>query len=232
MVDMLFVEIGAVVTEILGPSRCTIAPYSGLEGPPAYGAEGHVEVDFELSLDEVLRNRAWLLSVEVTALRAVVDRTDDLGSAAIGPTWPGGVYEGVVSFRQDVLQTNATLAAAAAALPGSPWEYQIVASIDEDTGQVRSRYQGFHAEIVEDLRGGVLVLQVVNAGRSAEPSSPRMTVRYDPADTKTFYAGPLVAKDLVRGGPEPRKSGAVFIALEAVQRFALAVPKLPVSAGD
>jgi hypothetical protein len=223
MIDLLFIEIGAVVTEILGPNRCTIEPYCHPEKPPTYDAEGRVEVDFALSLAAVLGDPV------PAAMRALYDdqiddRIDKYVSRSIGPDWPGGAYEGIVSFREDVVKANATLAAAVATLPGRPWEYQVVVSVNEATGDVR-RYHGFHAE-VDKVDGDILVLRVAHAGRSADPSA-RVTVRYDPAETRTFYAGALVAENLVRSGRDPRNSGAVFIGFEAAVGDGPSLPKLP-----
>jgi hypothetical protein len=230
MPDILFIEVGAVVTEIRSPDRCTIEPFCDPARPPTYDPERRVEVDFARSLDGVLADRGSL-ALDVAAQRAIYDQYDqDDGSASIGRAWPGGVYEGVVRFRDEAVATSATLAAAVAALPGQRWEYQVVASIDEQTGAVQ-RYHGFHAEISEE-DGAVLVLSVASAGRSTDPSAPRRTVRFDPSDTKTFYAGELVADTLVRGGRSRRSPGAVFIALEVAQGLQLAVPKLPPGAGE
>jgi hypothetical protein len=228
MIDMLFVEIGAVVTEVTGPSRCTIEAFCHPAKPPTYNVNDRIEVDLAFSIENVLTDPGLLVVTGNAPRWAMYDQ--GYGSAPIGPSWPGGGYEGVVSVRADVVKANATLAAAAAELPGQPWEYQVVTSIDEETGTVARRYHGFHAELVE-AESGVLVLQVADAGKSADPSSPRWTVRYDPADTETFYAGELVAENLVRGDGSPRNSGAVFITLEAVESFGGSLPKLPPGAG-
>jgi hypothetical protein len=228
MIDILFVEIGAVVTEVLGPSRCTIEPFCDALKTPTYGAAGRVEVDLTRSLVDVLRDRGVITPIAIAARRAVYDQIEGYGGVPLGPSWPGGRYEGTIGIREDVLRSNATLAAAAALLPGRPWEYQVVASIDDETGDVR-RYHGFHAEVVKD-EGEILLLRVANAGWSMDPNDPAREVRYDPSDTRTFYAGGLVAEHAVRGGRAPR-SGAVFIELEAAERFALTIPKLPPGAG-
>jgi hypothetical protein len=220
MIDLLFVEVGAVVTEILGPMRCTIEPFCHPDKPPTYGAKDRVEVDFARSLAVVLSDSRWPIPLAVAAAGALYDD----GSAPIGPSWPGGGYEGSVSIREDVVKANATLAAAVATLPGRPWEYQVVVSVDEATGDVR-RYHGFHAE-VDKVDGDILVLRVAHAGRSEDPSA-RTTVRYDPADTNTFYTGALVAENLVGRGRDPRNSGAVFIAFEAAVGDGPSLPKLP-----
>lgn len=228
MIDLLFVEVGAVVTEILGPRRCTIEPFCHPATPPTYGAKDRVEVDFARSLAVVLSDSRLPIPLAVAAAGALYDD----GSAPIGPNWPGGGYEGSVSIREDVVKANATLAAAVATHPGHPWEYQVVISIDEKTGDVR-RYHGFHAEIVKD-EGDALLLRVANGGTSANLSSPATTareVRYDPSDATTFYAGALVAEYVVAGGRAPRSSGAVFITPEAAASFGVEVPKLPPGAG-
>jgi len=230
MIDLLFIEIGAVVTEILGRNRCTIEPWCQLKSVPTYGRENRVEVDFTLMLEETLRNRGVLLTVGVAAQRAMHDRIEDHYSAHIGTEWPGGGYHGVVSFRDELVRTDATLARAVSTLPGQPWEYQFVSSIDEETGEIVQRYHGFHAQVVGE-EDETLVLEIVQAGKSVEPSASRRTVRYDPRDTKTFYSGELVAENLVRGGRDPRSTGAVFIAADALPNFTGLLPKLPPSLG-
>lgn len=229
MIDLLFVEIGAVVTEIRGPNQCTIEPFCSMEKLPTYGAENRVEVDLGLLLEKVLNGSGSLITVGSAVQRALYDQMDNHRSPPIGPNWPGGGYEGVVSVRDDVVKANATLAGAVAALPGRSWEYQVVASIDEETRKVQ-RYHGFHAKLVT-TEGDVLVLEVADAGKSEDPSSPRKTVRYNPADIETFYSGALVAENLVRAGWEPGNSGAVFIAAAALNDGG-ALPKLPPGLGE
>jgi hypothetical protein len=231
MTDLMFVELGAVVTEVLGPTRCTIEPFCDLQ-PPSYVAERRVEIDFARSLEHVL---AEGLPVQAHAhYDPFVGPTDaegqPCGSPPIGPSWPGAAYEGVVRIREDLVAATPALAEAAAALPGRPWEYQVVASIDEQTRTVR-RYHGFHAEILRD-EGSTLVLRVAHAGGSEEPSWVPCEVAYDAANAQKFYSGPLVADRVVGGGEDRRSSGAVFIELEAaVSVLGIKTAKLPRGAG-
>lgn len=229
MSDFLFIEFGAVVTEVLGPTRCTVELFCDPARPPTYGPEARIEIDFARSVASVLADREARVPIGVAALQAIYDQIEGYGSVPIGPSWPGGGYEGVVSIRADIVKATPLLAAAVATLPGQLWEHQVVVSIDEATGAVR-RYHGFHAELVERAPDGLL-LQVANAGASADPESPATTVRYAATDTAAFYAGALVADSLVGGGPAPRKSGAVFISPEAASRGGPSLPKLPPGAG-
>ena len=234
MIDLLFVELGAVVTEILGSTRCTIEPFCHPTKPPTYSAEDRLEVDFAFSLAGILSNGSQEPTVTAVqrALYHQYDQIDGLGSVPIGPSWPGGGYEGIVNIREDIVRANAKLAAAAAILPGRPWEHQVVTSIDEVTGKIL-HYHGFHAEIIED-EGNTLVLKVAHAGKSMDPpdpDSPWKKVRYSPADTTRFYTGALIANNLIRGGEILRRSGAVFITLEEAANSNINLPKLPPGAG-
>jgi hypothetical protein len=224
MSDLLFIEIGAAVTEVLGATRCTFEPFRGLE-PPTYAAARRIEADFARTLDSVLGTGA---QAEYDQFVGPTDPTGrPLGSPPIGPSWPGGTYEGVVRIREDIVSGNSALAAAAAAQSGRPYEYQVVASIDEQTGAVR-RYHGFYAEVLR-TQGSAFVLRVAHGGTSAAPRWSPQEVIYDPADTTRFYSGGLVPeRGIVVGGG----SGAVFIALGVASSvYLLEVPKLPVSAG-
>ena len=230
MIDLRFIEIGAVVTEILGPSRCTIEPFCDPARPPTYDPERRVEVDFELLLDNVLGSRNFLLAIELAAERALYDQIPNHRSPPIGPTWPGGGYEGIVTIREDIVRDNPILAAAVAALPGHPWEYQVIASIDEETGKVARRFHGFHADVVDES-GDAVVLRVADAGRSGDPQSPRKTVRYTPG-AAAFYRGALVAETAVRGGKAPRRSGALFVSIDSLVSDGGSLPKLPAGLGE
>lgn len=228
MIDILFVELGAVVTEVLGPSRCTIEPFCDPAKPPTFAAERRIEIDFAHALESILAERGgWTRTIAMAAREARYDVLG-YGSPPIGPSWPGGGYEGVVTIREDLVRASAALAEAAASLPGHPWEHQVIASIDEETGSVR-RYHGFHAELAEDA-GAALVLRVFPAGASDDASAAR-EVRYVPADRETFHAGELVADRAVAGGRAPRRAGAVFMTPEAAARAGLDLPKLPPGAG-
>ena len=224
MIDLLFIELGAVVTEVLGPTRCTIEPFCGLQ-PPTYDPQRRVELDFARSLDALLGDGAGVAQAAYDPFVCPADASGDpTGSPPIGPCWPGAAYEGVVRIREDLVTASPILAAAADAHPGRPYEYQVVASVDEQTRTVR-RYHGFHAEILR-TEGDVLVLRVAHAGGSSTPRWAPGEVVYDPAKTDTFYSGPLVADRLVG-----KHAGAVFIAIGDADGFAKDLPKLPPGAG-
>lgn len=229
MSDLLFVELGAVVTEVLGPTRCTFEPFCDPK-PPTFATASRVEADFAQSLENLLgaglaAQAQYDQFVGSTGAEGHVN-----GSPPIGPSWPGAAYEGVVRIREDLVSKNPVLAAAAAALPGRPFEYQVVVSIDDQTRTIR-RYHGYYAEVLR-TEGQALVLRVAHAGTSAAPRWAPQEVIYDPADTEKFYAGPLVADRIVGGGADPRGSGAVFISLAAASTdYLIEDPKLPPGAG-
>src|ERR1041384_1380239 len=124
--DLLFVELGAIVTGVLGEKRCTVELCCDL-AKPSYGRDlaRRVEVDLSLSLDELVDNRGSG-DVATAARRARYDQTipiEGLGCSPLGPSWPGGEYEGVLTVLAEVVKADPVLAAAAAKLAGRPWEY-------------------------------------------------------------------------------------------------------------
>ena len=226
MIDLLFIEIGAVVTELLGPGRCTIEPFCHPAQPPTFQRDRRVEVDFAESLGARLDGGGGgLAKVAIATARALYDQFDG-DSAPIGPSWPGGGYEGVLGVRDTLVQHSKLLAAAVASLPGQPWEHRFIASIDEATGEIR-RYHGFHAEVMREDAGG-LVLRVAHAGGSAMTgwAASAREVRYAPGD-KRFYTGALVADQLARTG----RGGALYMTSDAASTFGTSLPKLPPGAG-
>lgn len=240
MKELLFIELGAVVTEILGSRKCTIEPFCDPDPKkaPTYKAENRIEIDFVDSLEYIMENRG-LDSVEIAIPRVQYDhyiqtkdpdQINSHDSKRIGPRWPSGGYEGIVTIRKEVVDAKKTLADAAKALPGQPYEYQVVTLIDDATGVAVQRYHGFHAQIVKK-EGDILWLDVAHAGASLDQSSPRKTIPYDPADTTRFYAGKLVAESVLGSSHAPGSSGAVFITLEEAARLGVEEPKLPPGAG-
>ena len=229
MSDLLFIELGAVVTEVQGEMECTFEPFC-TPAPPTYAAGSRIKANFARSLDNVLDDGAPE-EAEYDQYIGPPDAEGRVsGSLPIGPNWPGAAaYEGVVRIREDLVTANPALAAAVAALPGQPYEYQVVASVDSNKG-VR-RYHGYHAEVLR-TEGSVLVLRVAHGGSSAEPRWAPNEVPYDPANTDKFYSGPLVADRLVGGGADPRGTGAGFISIDvAGGGYLIEDPKQPPGAG-
>lgn len=223
MIDLLFVELGAVVTEVAGPTRCTVEIFCDPRVTPTYGTDRRVAIDFELLLEHVIEGQSWMM-LGVAVSRAHYDRIIGHPSPAIGPSWPGGVYEGIVTIRHDLVRADPVLTEAYASAPAQPWEYHVVASIDA-SGTIR-RYHGFHADLYK-VSGDALELDVADAGKSHE-TSKRTRVLYDPTDTKTFFSGSIVDDYVVS---RTRPSGAVYVAPEAAMAMGMGLPKLPPGAG-
>ncbi len=224
MTDLLFIELGAVVTEVLGPTRCTVEPFCDPEDPPTYAPEDRVEVDFAQSLDHVLS----IHGPKGVAQHARYDQVvapNGTSRVPIGPSWPGGGHEGIVSVREDVVQGNGVLAAAANALAGARCTYQVIVSVDPNS-TVR-RYHGFPAKYLRN-EGAAIVFEIAN--RDGE-------IAYDPnapGAAERFYAGDLVEGNVLRGGLAPGSTGAVFMNLAALTSLVGVdeeLPKLPPSAG-
>lgn len=226
MIDLLFIELGAVVAEVVTASSCTVEIYCDPKANPTYDPSQRVPIDFAYLLEDLIRDRDWL-TVGVAAAQAQYDRLAGHGSPPIGTRWPGGIYEGVVTIRADRVAASKVLAAAVARHPGQPWEYHVVTSID-GSGNV-TRYHGFHAEVTK-VHSSTLELRVADAGKSAVPDHRVTELLYDPSDTKRFYAGELVADYLVHGGTSPR-AGAVYLTPDAAAAAGLSLPKLPPGAG-
>src|SRR6185436_7743901 len=151
MTDLLFIEFGAVVTKVLGRTKCKVEPWCDPAKKPSYdaldGALDRVEVDVDfahaLTCASVPKDGSSL-PVVPPALRAWFDP----GSAnqeyqvhpvhgfgkPLGPSFPGGVYEGIVSILEEDVKANEPLAKAVAGFPGHRWEYQVVVSVDKATG--------------------------------------------------------------------------------------------------
>ncbi|HWO25554.1 MAG TPA: hypothetical protein VNO30_42735 [Kofleriaceae bacterium] len=229
MSDLLFIELGAVVTEVQGQTVCTFEPFCTPQ-PPTYAAQSRIKADFARSLDNVLVTGAPEEAEYDQYIGPPNAEGRVSGSLPVGPSWPGAAYEGVVRVRADLVAGSPALAAAAAALPGQPYEYQVVASVDAQTKAVR-RYHGYYAEVLR-TEGSVLVLRVAHGGSAAERRWAPTEVPYDPANTDKFYSGPLVADQLVGGGADPRGTGAVFIALDVASGdYLIGDPKQPPGAG-
>jgi hypothetical protein len=229
MSDLLFVELGAVVTEVLGPSECAFELFCDPQ-PPTYAVDRRVKADFSRSLDSVLATGSPADAQYDQFVGPLGAKGQVNGSPPLGPSWPGAAYEGIVRIRADLVSGSPQLAAAVAALPGHPYEYQVVASIDDQTKAVR-RYHGYHAEVLR-TEGNLLVLRVAHAGSSPDPRWAPQEIIYDPADTEKFYTGPLVADRVIGGGPDPRGSGAVFISIGVASgSYMIEDPKLPPGAG-
>lgn len=224
MIELLFIEIGAVLTEIRGDLRCAIEPFCSPALPPTYKPDRRVEVDFSRSLE----NLADETPLEEIAQQALYDQLVAPipgRRVPIGPSWPGGGYEGIVSVREDTLMGNDLLATAASSLAGPRCKYQIVATIDPQ--RTVRRYHGFHAQIlrIEDRK---IVLKV--------GSCPEEIV-YDPAAADAadkFYAGALVDGNILRAGVAPGSTGGLFMTQSAFSILTGVdeeLPKLPPSAG-
>src|SRR5512138_754656 len=147
MTDLLFIEIGAVVTEIKGSIQCTIEPFCVAAPPPTYIAANRVTVDFANLLDSL---RAKAMDVATIADQAQYDlivATMAGRRVQIGPNWPSGGYEGILCIREEIVAEDPILGPAANKLDGPRYKYQVIASIAADKSV--QRYHGFHAEAVE-----------------------------------------------------------------------------------
>lgn len=238
MSDLLFVELGAVVKEVLARSECKYILFCSVE-TPTY-TESCVVADFKNTLKDVLDSPLPLTDA-LTDVKYDQDQVN--GSPLLGPNWPGAAYEGVVRIRES--SVTGALTAAWDSLPGYRYEYQVVASVDEQNKTVK-RYRGFHAKVVE--KDGALWLQVAYGGTGRyQEQEPKWALKeawkevpYDPADTNTFYSGAVLADkldgagklygaELIKAGATPGSSGAVFISFDAA--FGIEVPKQPPGAG-
>jgi len=236
MTDLLFIELGAVVTEIKGPNWCSIEPYCNLN-PPTYAPDNRVAVNFADSLGHA--------SLENVKYDQIVHPAGN--RVQIGPGWPGGGYEGILCVRESFVRTyvndnnSSTLATAANTLSGPRCRYQVVASIAGD-GEVR-RYHGFWAEVTNIQNNTSIEFKLVDLNGNII----NHPIAYDPSaldkDAK-FYAGNpdsqiddiTVDVNIVGGSVPLGQRGAVFMNLDAfdpidVTWIIAAAPKLPHSAG-
>lgn len=223
MIDLLFIELGAVVTEVAGPYRCTVEIFCDPNRTPTYAGERRVAIDFEYLLDNLLDKASWG-TVPIAAGRARYARIPNHPTRIVGPSFPGAAYEGIVTIRDEVVQADPILAAGYADAPARPYEYHVIASVD-GTGRV-AYYHGFHAEGVPTT-GDAMELRVAHAGRSHYDPA-RTKVLYDPSDTTRFYAGARAADTVVS---RTRPTGAVYMTIEAAATYKLGLPKLPPGAG-
>jgi hypothetical protein len=224
MIELLFIEIGAVLAEIRGEHRCAIEPFCSPALPPTFKPDRRVEVDFARSLDN-LSDETPLEQLAQQALYDQLVAPIPGRRVPIGPSWPGGGYEGIVSVREDALKTNDLLATAASSLAGPRCKYQIVATIDPQ--RTVRRYHGFHAQVLR-LEGRAIVLKVGNC-----PGE----IKYDPdaaGAADKYYAGELVDGNILRAGVAPGSTGGLFMTQTAFSSLAGVdeeFPKLPPSAG-
>jgi hypothetical protein len=234
MTDVLFIELGAVVTEIKGPNWCSIEPYCNLN-PPTYDPDNRVAVNFADSLGHA--------SLENVKYDQIVYPAGN--RVQIGPGWPGGGYEGILCVRENFVRTyvdsnnNSTLAIAANTLSGPRCRYQVIASIADDK-EVR-RYHGFWAQVISTNNG--IDFKLVNLNGDIIGNS----ITYDPSDVNKavkFYVGNQsnsvdgydVGANIVDGNVVAGDKRAVFMNLDAfdpidVTWIIAAAPKLPHSAG-
>jgi hypothetical protein len=237
MTDLLFIELGAVVTETLGTNLCTIEPYCNTDYPPTYHSTKRVMVNLAESVD--------YLNPEYALEYAKYDQLQVEGNVGsgrlLGPIWPGGCYEGILRVRETLVQDNSILKAAAEELPGGEqrYNYQVIVSIADD-GTVR-RYHGFHVESVQNI-GGAIKFRIKK--KDAESVTDCHEITYS-SDSQRFYHGAQVESHPVDNVISERfkndqwgTSGAVFIDVyssdaDSSEFWALAdeVPKLPPSAG-
>ena len=222
MIELLFIEIGAILTEVRGSLKCTIEPFCSPALPPTYKAERRVEVDFTRSLDNISSGTPPA-DIAQQALYDQLFAPTAGRRVALGPSWPGGGYEGIVTVREDELKLNDLLSAAASSLAGPRCKYQVVATIDPG-GTVR-RYHGFPAEILR-IEGSAIILKLTS--RAGE-------IKYDPSasDAPGFYTGGLVDGNVLGAGRAPGYIGGLFLSQTASSSLGAdeELPKLPPSAG-
>jgi len=227
MTDLLFIEIGAVVTEILGKTHCVIEPFCHANYSPTFNSNNYFEVDFAQLLDSLLLDQ----TMDPTS---VAEKTQyDLILAPmtgrrvqIGPNWPGGGYEGILCIREDAVQSNNLLIQATSKLDGPRYRYQVIASIAAD--KTARRYHGYQAEVIDSKDGTI----------SFKIGGHTDVFTYAPADSDVavkFYTGDLVAENIIiNASLMPGQIGPVFMNLEkftATSYLADELPKLPPGAG-
>jgi hypothetical protein len=231
MTDLLFIELGAVVTGFPAPDQCTIEPFCDPNSPPTYyDPTKWYTVDFKQLLDIIPQKDTAQYDQIVYPMTGC--------RVAIGPKWPGGGYEGILCVRYNLVASNSVdrnpvLGAAADMLDGPVWRYQVIASIDQDTGTVVRRYHGFPAQVFQN--NGTIKFQIVNRNDKITDTS----ITFDPNASdkdENFYAGDLVSDNdnIVSGNVQVGDRGAVFINLEKLPPNFTGgdeLPKLPPSAG-
>lgn len=225
MIDLLFVELGAVVAELQSPTSCTFLPFCNVAYPPDPSSSTRIPVDFTRSLGHVLTSCA----LDEVEQQVMYDEILGAGRTPIGPTWPGGGYEGIISILSTVVANNPTLSAAVSTLDGyqkTPWRYQVIASIADD--KTVRRYHGFQATVT-GTDGPAILLEI-----GAAPHKIKY-VPTEPGVEQKVYTGDRVAGNLLHGTPASGSTGAVFLAPTAFTTptgtLADDLPKLPPNAG-
>jgi hypothetical protein len=214
MTDVLFIELGAVVTGTLGLAQCNIEPLCASNAVPTYNDPTKwYLVDFAQSLDNLGNENA---------LYDQIISPNTVSRVPIGPSWPGGGHEGILCIRHDTVLSIPLLRDAAATLAGPRCRYQVIVSIGP--GGAVQRYHGFPAEELQYNDDKI----AFNVGKCSG-------IVYDPSDpqiTSKFYTGNLVPENLVTTRPA-QGPAPVFINVAAFPQFQLGdeLPKLPPSAG-
>jgi hypothetical protein len=225
MTDLLFIELGAVVTQILGSTRCYIEPFCAAEPGPSYQPQNHFEVDFALLLESHLNN------LDEAAYDQIV-RPTTASRVAIGPKWPSGGYEGILCVRENKMLNGGTLSflgSAASELAGPRCRYQVIASIGQ--GKIR-RYHGFAAQIVSKGSDNAFDFKIMSNGQTTGPA-----FSCGPGNSNAFYTGSLVdniALDgILNSSMQVDTQGAVFIDLDSsgFTEGEGQLPKLPPAGG-
>jgi hypothetical protein len=228
MTDLLFIELGAVVTETKGTNQCTIEPYCG-QNEPTYLPNNRVDVNFADSVGNVSPANALYDQIVYPASNR----------EQIGPSWPGAGHEGILCARESLVHDNGILSAAATTLTtlrGPRCRYQVIASI-ADNNDVQ-RYHGFVAEVV--LIDNMIVFKLVDVNGHTVDTPIKYTPNGQGMDAK-FYTGYQVDGytidgNVVRGTVPVGTQGVVFMNLDAFDQvdrdWIIAVaPKQPPGAG-
>ena len=225
MTDLLFIELGAIVAEIKGPAHCTIEPFCETKFESTFDSGNRFEVDFAQLLDNLLLDHGVADAAQLAQYDQIVAPMAGR-RVPIGPSWPGGGYEGILCVRDDVVRGNNLLAQAANKLAGPRCRYQVIASVAAD--KTIRRYHGFPAEVIGS-EGGVIKFRIVNHDD---------VITYDPTDSNAavkFYTGNLVAENVISGaGLTQGQIGPVFMNLDEFTTSLYLdeeLPKLPPSAG-
>jgi hypothetical protein len=205
MTDLLFIELGAVVTGFPAPAQCTIEPFCDPNVPPTYyDPTKWYTVDFNQFLDNVQNDTALYDQI---VLPVAGHRM------SIGPNFPGGGYEGILCVRYNFALNDGILGPAAGALDGSPRKYQVITSIAQ--GVPIQRYHGFLAQ----YNNGSNTLTI-----------GKHTIPYE-SNPKKFYTGNQVDGTIIPPLPVQSGPASVFINLDAFSVLGDELPKLPPSAG-
>lgn len=240
MTDMLFIELGAVVTEILGSTQCTIEPFCVVAPPPTYSPANRFTVDFAWLLDSLRGQPMDVAAIADQAQYDLIVAPMTGRRVQIGPNWPSGGCEGILCIRDNIVKEDLKiLGPAAEKLVGPRYKYQVIVSFVADAvdKSVR-RYHGFHAEGIEIMNGSIK-FQIKSVDRTGKIIYVPIT--YDPnaSDaTVKFYTGNLVADNIIiQTNLTSGQTGPVFINLDLDAGSTLSsqlideLPKLPPGAG-